>query len=86
MQKEYEDVTLEISKKTVRVAYTDGTNFIYSIMKESKDIINFGYTNLGEKQMRQTFYKKTQKFKWESSYDETNKIYYMVIRDCQKLK
>lgn len=86
MQKGYDDMTLEITKKTVRSTYTDGLNFTYSILKETKDIIIFGYTGSGENQTRQTFYKKTKKFKWESSYDETTKNYFMIIRDCQKLK
>ena len=84
MEKKYEDVTLEISKDKVKVQYIDGSGYTYSILQEKSDRIVFGYESMGENQMKQTFFKKTMKFKWESSYKKT-KNKFMVIRDCQKL-
>ena len=84
MEKEYEDVTLEISKDKVNYSYIDGLSYTYDILEEKPDRIVFGYKSMGENQMKQTFYKKTMKFKWESSYKKT-KNSFMVIRDCEKL-
>lgn len=84
MEKKHEDVILEISKDKVKLQYSDGYGYTYSILEEKSDRIVFGYESMGENQMKQTFFKKTMKFKWESSYKKT-KNKFMVIRDCQKL-
>ena len=84
MEKKYDDVTLEISKDKVKLQYINGSGYTYSILEEKSDRIVFGYESMGENQMKQTFFKKTMKFKWESSYKNT-KNKFMVIRDCQKL-
>ena len=84
MEKNYKDVTLEISKDKVKLQYIDGRGYTYSILEEKSDRIVFGYKNLGDNQMNQIFFKKTMKFKWESSIKKTKNTT-MVIRDCQKL-
>ena len=83
-KKPQEDITLEISKNTVKLQYEDGTNFTYTILEEKSDRIIFGYTGANEYQQKQTFYKKTKKFKWESSYKKT-KNFFMIIWQCEKL-
>tara|TARA_B100001094_G_C17618366_1_gene524617 strand:- start:202 stop:552 length:351 start_codon:yes stop_codon:yes gene_type:complete len=80
----HEDVTLEIYKDKVKMQYVSGANYTYQIIEEKSDRIIFGYTNLGENQAKSTFYKKTKKFKWESSYKKT-KNFFTVIWACEKL-
>ena len=84
MEEKFEDVTLEISKDKVKLQYINGSGYTYSILEEKSDRIVFGYESMGENQMKQTFFKKTMKFKWESSHKKTKNTF-MVIRDCQKL-
>ena len=47
------------------------------------DRIRFGYKRDGN-QMKQVFYKKTKKFKWDSSIEKTSNSF-SIVYDCKKL-
>ena len=78
------DVTLEIFKDQVNLIYSDGSKYRFSILEEKSDRIIFGYEPKNEDNMKQTFYKKTKKYRFDSSWKKT-KNFFSVIYDCQKL-
>ena len=83
-QGNYSDLYLEIYKDTVKTQSEGGSQYTYSILEEKSDRIRFGYEGLGETQMNQVFYKKTKKFKWDSSIKKTDNTF-TIIYNCQKL-
>ena len=83
-QGDQEDVSLEIYKDKVKTRRVGGPEYTYSILEEKSDRIRFGYEGLGETQMNQVFYKKTKKFKWDSSIKKTDNTF-TIIYNCQKL-
>jgi len=83
-KKQQDDVTLEISKDQVNLQYSSGTEFIYSILEEKSDRIIFGLKPKKEYHTKQTFYKKTKKYRFDSSWKKT-KNFFTVIYACEKL-
>ena len=83
-QGDQEDVSLEIYKDKVKTRRVGSPEYTYSILEEKSDRIRFGYEGLGETQMNQVFYKKTKKFKWDSSIKKTDNTF-TIIYNCQKL-
>ena len=82
-QGNYSDLYLEIYKDTVKTQSEGGSQYTYSILEEKSDRIRFGYKRDGN-QMKQVFYKKTKKFKWDSSIEKTSNSF-SVVYDCKKL-
>ena len=78
------DVTLEIFKDQVNQQYSDGSKYKFSILEEKSDRIIFGIAPKKEYHTKQTFYKKTKKLRFDSSWKKT-KNFFSVIYDCQKL-
>ena len=85
--KPHEDVTLEIYKDIVKSKAVDGSEYTYDILEEKSDRIRFGYKFQEENnyvQANNVFYKKTKKFKWDSSNKKTENTF-SIVYDCQKL-
>ena len=82
-QGNYSDLYLEIYKDTVKTQSDGASQYTYSILEENSDRIKFGYKMKGN-QMKQVFYKKTKKFKWDSSIEKTSNSF-SVVYDCKKL-
>ena len=82
-QGKYKDLYLEIYKDTVKTQSDGEPQYTYSILEENSDRIKFGYKMKGN-QMKQVFYKKTKKFKWDSSIEKTSNSF-SIVYDCKKL-
>ena len=78
------DVTLEIFKDQVNLQYPDGSKYKFSILEEKSDRIIFGIAPKKEYHSKKTFYKKTKKYRFDSSWKKT-KNFFSVIYQCQKL-
>lgn len=83
-KKKHDDVTLEILKDQVNLQFSDGSKYNYSILEEKSDRIIFGHKPKDENNMKQTFYKKTKKYRFDSSWKKT-KHFFSVIYECQRL-
>ena len=83
-QGNYKDLSLEFFKDTVKYQITGDPQYTYDILVEKSDRIIFGYKSLDKLQAKQVFYKKTKKFKWDSSY-EKKKYSFTIVYDCSKL-
>ena len=83
----HSDQTLEIYKDIVKTKAVDGSEYTYDILEEKSDRIRFGYKFQEENnyvQANNVFYKKTKKFKWDSSNKKTENTF-SIVYDCQKL-
>ncbi len=79
-----EDLTLEISKNQVKLQYLSGSKYEFSIIEEKSDRIIFALKPKNESFSKHIFYKKTKKYRFDSSWKKT-KNFFSVIYQCQKL-
>ena len=83
-KRQQDEVTLEILKNQVILQYLSGSKFEYSILEEKSDRIIFGIKPKNEDFSKQIFYKKTKKYRFDSSWKKT-KNFFSIIYQCQKL-
>ena len=70
---------LKILKDKVKTSAGGEKEYTYSILEEKSDRISFGHQGSA---MIQIFYKKTNKYKWDSGSKENTVI---VVYDCLKI-
>ena len=61
--------------------YSDGSNFMFSILGEKSDRVIFGNKPMKEYHTKQIFYKKTKKYRFDSSWGKKNLVLPMIVKN-----
>ena len=80
ISKRASEVSVEIFKDRVTTQISNQPLYTFAILEEKPDRIIFGYKNFPGTQTKQTFYKKTKKFKWDAPNGKM-----VIVYSCLKL-